>query len=115
MSLTSLFLSLVLFPLRTNPLTGLKAKPAPRLKTARELELEDELRRATFALSYWRTSWHDLWAENERLRAQRVSPAPDAQLTQETLLLHLNALNARLRSNCSPARASLLKPDALEC
>ena len=61
MSLTSLFLSLVLFPLKPKP---------PVEKTQRELELEDELQRATFALSYWRTSWHDLWAENERLRAE---------------------------------------------
>ena len=116
MSLTSLlgpegigpFLSLVLFPL----------KPAIPQKTARELELEAELERANFALNHWRTSWHALWADNERLRGAQLTQ------TQQLVLEHYRMLNDRLKArihatddrpdteefirNCSPSRANAL-------
>ena len=100
MSLTSLFLSLVLFPLKPKPAPPPKDQSPNGPKTQRELELEDELQRATFALSYWRTSWHDLWAENERLRAEHQA------LTDLAFQQRARAA----QTNCSPARSAFIAP-----
>jgi hypothetical protein len=101
MSLTSLFLGLVLFPI----------KPILPQKTKRELELEAELERATFALNHWRTSWHALWAENEQLRAERatLSRHQVPQLSQQSLLDQYRT--SMVRTNCTPARASFIAPN----
>jgi hypothetical protein len=141
MSLPSLILSLVLFPLKPKPAPPPKKDQSPNGPTARELELEAELERATFALSTWRSSWHALWAENERLRAQRQARTnplqtskPDHIFQNLTQLQHYQAQQTRLHAlaqhhladyeskfgpdhnpDCAPARTSLLKPDALEC
>lgn len=53
MSLIGSLLALVLIPL--------KARPPKR---------EDEAN-LTFALDHWRNAWHVLWAENERMKAER--------------------------------------------
>ena len=115
MSLASLFLSLVLFPL----------KPILPQKTKRELELEAQLELATFALNHWRSSWHALWAENERLRAERASQAQaieawrntagrlraERQASADNILQNLTKLQQYQRlafpdCTCVPARAA---------
>ncbi len=106
MTLASLFLSLVLFPL--------KPKPAPPTKTQRELELEAELERANFALNYWRSSWHALWAENE-LRAQRQASA-DNILQNLTKLQQYQRLAFPDHCTCIPARAPIItSPKSPKC
>ena len=127
MSLASLFLSLVLFPLR--------AKPAPPTKTKRELELEADLARRglaldhwrelakargaendrlTFALNHWRSSWHALWAENE-LRAQRQASA-DNILQNLTKLQQYQRLAFPDHCTCIPARAPIItSPKSPKC
>jgi hypothetical protein len=85
MSLTSLFLSLLLVPM--------KSKPAPPTKTARELELEDEIRRLSFALTYWRETASAIQLHNERLIRER-----DRERLRPDII-----------RNCSPDRSALLR------
>ena len=79
MSLTSLILALL-------PTAAARLNPKP---TKRERELEADVERLSFALDYWRSSWHQLWAENERMRESAHSAA-----------------------TCVPARVQLIYPGA---
>jgi hypothetical protein len=63
MSLPSLILALL------SPLAA-KLNPKPQQATKRELELEAEVKRLTFALEHWRTSCNALWDESHRQRAE---------------------------------------------
>jgi type II secretory pathway component PulJ len=87
MSLTSLILSLAIIPLK-----AIRQQPT---KSKRELELEAEVRRLSFALDYWRNAASALMLENERLRANSLATA-------------ISKLDHVIR--CSPNRASLIAP-----
>jgi hypothetical protein len=110
MSITSLILSLAIFPLR--PL-----RPRPT-KTECERKLEADIRRLSFALDYWRNAATALMAENERLHQERNANAQTTQAAAQYMqmlpfqdkgpypdsILTLNHFICK----CAPSRASVI-------
>jgi hypothetical protein len=100
MSLASLILAFL------SPLAA-KLNPKP---TKRELELEAEVKRLTFALDYWRTAYNALWDET----IQRSLDQQQAlSLDQQNALYAHHPLSHEINylvCNCTPGRAQIIAP-----
>ena len=105
MSLIGSLLAFVVIPL--------KAKPKPKPPTEREGRLEADAQRLTFALDHWRSAWHALWADNERLREERDALRRELALRRrEDRWLRLGEVNAQMAQQAQQQNRALALQNA---